>query len=88
MMNRHRALRIVSIFCIAIASCVFLHSPLSVARATAGVPSILSYQGRLTDSSGNLLGGTGTNYYFKFSIWNSANVGNGAKLWPSANPSV
>lgn len=52
-----------------------------------GTPSILSYQGRLTDSGGNLLGGSsGTTYYFKFSIWNNATVGAGSRLWPSSAP--
>ncbi|HUC88556.1 MAG TPA: tail fiber domain-containing protein [Candidatus Paceibacterota bacterium] len=58
----------------------------SVAHAAAGVPNIISYQGRLTDSNGVLLGGTGTNYYFKFSIWDNPTVGSGAKLWPSGSP--
>src|SRR4051812_47293720 len=53
----------------------------------AGVPSILSYQGRLTDGSGNLLGGTsGGTYYFKFSLWNSATTGSGTLLWPTLGP--
>ncbi|HVY56205.1 MAG TPA: hypothetical protein VHC46_10660, partial [Thermodesulfobacteriota bacterium] len=52
------------------------------------MPSTLSYQGRLTDGSGNLLGGTGTTYYFKFSLWNNATVGNGSRLWPAVAPST
>ncbi|MEK7630227.1 MAG: hypothetical protein AAB432_02490, partial [Patescibacteria group bacterium] len=60
-------------------------------QATVGVPKIISYQGRLADSSGNLLGGSnGTSYYFKFSIWDSPTSSplTGAQLWPSASSSV
>ena len=53
----------------------------------AATPAILSYQGRLADSASNLLGGAGTTYYFKFSIWNNPTVGSGSKLWPASSPS-
>jgi len=56
--------------------------------AESGVPSIISYQGHLSDSGGNLLGGAGTPYYFKFSFWDSATVGAGTKLWPSSAPTA
>jgi hypothetical protein len=57
------------------------------AEAATGVPSIISYQGRLADSNGDLLGGSGTAYYFKFSIWDNSTVGSGSRLWPSSAPS-
>lgn len=58
----------------------------TVVHAAPGVPEIISYQGRLTDDNGVLLGGTGTTYYFKFSIWDSPTVGGGTKLWPTSAP--
>ncbi len=67
---------------------VILLSFLSVSSSVfaSGTPSIISYQGRLTDSSGNLLTGS---YYFRFSIWDVATDGsqNPDQLWPSSTPS-
>ena len=70
-----------------ILSVILAITPLPQARASFGPPAILGYQGRLTNSSGDLLGGSGTTYYFKFSIWDNATAGSGNQLWPASSPS-
>jgi fibronectin-binding autotransporter adhesin len=55
------------------------------AVAAAAPPTILSYQGRLADNGGSLLGGAGTTYYFKFSLYDA--VSNGNRVWPNSAPS-
>lgn len=55
-------------------------------QAATGVASVLSYEGRLTDASGNPLGGTGTDYCFKFSIYDGPDITGGTKLWPTGSP--
>src|SRR3989344_2270876 len=57
-----------------------------VSEAYADVPKILSFQGRLTDASGNLKGGSGTNFYFKFEIHSTATGDN--ELWNSGGTAI
>ncbi|MDO8600004.1 MAG: hypothetical protein Q7R73_00065, partial [bacterium] len=51
------------------------------ADSATGVPKIISYQGRLANSSGSLLGDSGTTYNFRFGIYNATS--GGTRLWPS-----
>ena len=76
------------LFIIIIIGLLFLFSG-SYSYASSGVPTIISYQGRLANSNGDLLGSSGTTYYFKFSIWNVATEGTSGvnRLWPSSDPS-
>lgn len=75
---------IVFLLCVGMVSSLFY----SVALAAAGVPKLLNLQGRLLNNSGNLLGGSGTNYCFRFSLYDNATVGAGTKLWPAGSPST
>ena len=68
--------------------CLYMSLGATTVRAATGAPKILNYQGRLMDSSGNVLGGAGTNYCFQFSIYDNPTAGSGTKLWPAATPST
>ncbi|MBX4189886.1 hypothetical protein KW791_01130, partial [Candidatus Parcubacteria bacterium] len=72
-------------FCSAIFIAAFLFLAITQ-NAISAVPHILSFQGRLTDGSGNLLGNTGTNYYFKFAIYDSLSGIN--QLWSSGASAI
>ena len=67
--------------------------PFQTTYSATGSPKMIHHQGRLLDTSGNLLGGSsGTNYCFRFSLWDVASGGsaNPNQLWPSsfATPST
>ena len=70
---------ILGIFCL-------LSIPFATVRAAQTPPLIFTYQGRLTNSGGNLLGGSGTVYNFKFSIYDSSTGGN--LVWPVNGPTA
>jgi len=59
-----------------------LFYPTPQVQAATGIPKLINFQGRLTDSNDNLLDGT---YYICFSIYDAESDGN--KLWPSGDPS-
>src|SRR3989344_5258995 len=62
---------------------------LLIASAFADTPKILNHQGRLLDSAGNLLGGAGTVFCFKFSLYDDAEISlPDNRLWPVNEPSV
>ena len=80
----NRTFTIVMIF--AIIFIVFAGALVNRALAGVGVPKIISYQGRLLDSNGNLLGGSGAAYCFRFSLYNVSS--GGTQVWPAAAPSI
>lgn len=54
--------------------------------------TILNYQGRLLDASSAALGGAGTDFCFRFSLWDqnqpTSGDSEGTQLWPTSTPST
>lgn len=73
--QKTRIVRVTAVFVLVAAFLVSYSSP-----SFAAISNVLSFQGRLTDSVGNLLGGqNGTTFFYRFSIYNSAT--GGTLLW-------
>lgn len=85
-MNIYR-LSLHKILCLFLVVFFSLYPFFGMVHAAQVPPQIFTYQGRLADSGGNLLGGAGTMYHFRFSIWNTAVVGSGNRVWPANAPS-
>ncbi len=77
--DRYKKAPILRLFSLIFVLVFVFSSSLSISAAT---PRILSFQGRLTNSAGDLLGSSGTDYYFKFSIYNASS--SGTELWTSS----
>ncbi len=79
---------ITSLVCLILVLTGILRYP-AVLLAATGVPEILNHQGRLLDGEGNLLGGDGTDFCFRFSMYSDSVVGApDTALWPSSAPST
>src|SRR3990167_7188329 len=80
----------VRVFVLLAVAFVFIFFASNISKAALGVPTIISYQGRLSNADGNLLptSGSSATYYFKFSIWDNTTVGFGNRLWPTNIPAT
>ena len=80
--NAKRSRMLFAVVSVFLFSFILLFTPFT--EAATGVPQILSYQGRLLDASGNLLGQAGNDFCFQFSIYDDADVGGADnRLWPA-----
>lgn len=65
---------------------LFFSPSFLVRSSLAATPKSFGYQGQLADSAGNPLGGSGSVFYFKFSLWDHQEVRSGNRVWPLNPP--